>query len=53
MLFKTEHLQQGRCTTTRLIIVGSGWCATYFINFNCIIQTQLHDDFLKIYLSFI
>ena len=53
MLFKTEHLQQGRCTTTRLIIVGFGWCATYFIHFNCIIQTQLHDDFSEIYLSFI
>ena len=38
MLFQNEHLQQGRCTTIRSLIVGFGWCATYFIYFNCIIE---------------
>ena len=55
MLFQNEHLQQGRCTTIGLLIVGFGWCATYFIHFNCIIETKLRNEFLqlKIYFSFI
>ena len=53
MLFQNEHLHQGRPTTTISLVVDFGWCVLCFIHFNCIIESQLHDDILEVYLSFI